>query len=430
MTRRKQPFFLAVALLATAFPVFAQSSKPSPSCGAVITKIELSPLKYTKPETVLAMLVSKVGRPHCEGDLELDRQRLDRLRFFASDTVTTVSEDDGLLLKVNMVETSNALPNVGIGHSQENGWSLGPGLKVNNVAHSGVTLSIGSRFGGLTRVFANFANPEIPGRWIYNGAIGYTKRFDELNDFERTSYAATFRFGKTIVPDVRLHGIFEITTTHSNVDGITLSDSNRDVIPYLGPQIEHDTRDFWSDPHTGWHNILDGGKEFGDADYWRVRADFRRYVPLAKRHTLALTSLTDYHTGEVGVDFPQYSLSYIGGANSVRGWALGSRSGQNEMLNTVEYRYTLMNRRTYKIWMVKFYIGLQLAAFWDSGIAWTESNEFAADKFINGYGGGLRLMVPWVNEIRLDFAGGQPGGGVRFELGFGPKADAQKVKAR
>jgi hypothetical protein len=39
-------------------------------------------------------------------------------------------------------------------------------------------------------------------------------------------------------------------------------------------------------------------------------------------------------------------------------------------------------------------------------------------------------MVPWVNEIRLDFAGGQPGGGVRFELGFAPKADAQKVKAR
>jgi hypothetical protein len=68
--------------------------------------------------------------------------------------------------------------------------------------------------------------------------------------------------------------------------------------------------------------------------------------------------------------------------------------------------------------------------FGDLDIAWTEDRQFAANNFIGGYAGGLRLIVPWVSEIRFDFAAGQPGGGLRFEFAFGPKATAQRAAAR
>jgi outer membrane protein assembly factor BamA len=424
------PILATVALLAAALPVFAQSSKPSPSC-PVIKKIEISPLKHTKPKLVLEELFSKVGEPFCEGDILLDKQRLDDLGFFSAATLDAVPEEDGVVLKVDLVETSNYIPNVGISHTQQNGFAAGPGLKALNLVDTGITLSAGTRFGGWTQYFVNFANPVIPGgHWTYNVALAYQDRFDELNEFQRESFVGNVRLGRTIGSTVQLRGVFNLTSTRSDVPGKTLSDTNKDLIPYVGGQLVHDTRDFHSYPHRGWHNILDGGKDMGDADYWRTRLDFRRYVSLADRHTIGLYSLTDLHTGEVGVDFPEYMLNYIGGTNTVRGWDLGVRSGQNEMLNTVEYRYEAMKRKNVKLWKIQAYIGIQLAAFWDSGIAWTESNQFAANEFINGYGVAFRLIVPWVEQVRFEIAAGQPGGGVKFGLGFGAKPDAQRLLAR
>jgi outer membrane protein insertion porin family len=422
----------AVSFVMTALPAFPQPSEPSPPCGAPVKAIELSPpLQYTDDSTVLRALVSRVGNPHCEGNLALDRERLDRLGFFSEAKLETVPEDDGLALKVTLVETAPYLPNVGVGHTEENGVAAGPGLKALNLARTGITLSAGTRFGGWTQAYLNFSNPSIPGgHWSYDVLFAYQDREDTLNGFQRKTLNTTGFLGKTIGETHTLRGVFQLSSTKSDQDGITLSDTNRDVIPYLGAEWTYDSRDLWSNPHRGWHNTFDVRKAFGAASFWRLQADLRTYVPLADRHTLAVLSLTNWHSGELGVDFPTYLQSYVGGTNSVRGWELGARSGQNEMLNTVEYRYQLMKRRTWKVWKVAGYVGLELAVFGDLGIAWTEGRQFAANNFIGGYGGGLRLIVPWVSEIRLDFAAGEPGGGVRFQFGFGPKAVAQKAAAR
>lgn len=417
--------------LLSAQPGFAQSSTTSSSPEPIVKAIQLSPLQYTNEKIVRAALVSQVGQPHRAENVHLDMERLDRLGFFSDADVEVIHEDDDVVLKVHLVETAPYLPNVGISHTEENGFAVGPGLKALDLAHTGVGLSAGTRFGGWTQLYFNFSNPSIPGgHWTYDALLAYQDRDDTLNGFQRQSLDATLLLGKTIGSSHTLRGVLQWTTTKSDEDGITLSDTNRDVIPYLGVEWAFDSRDFWSNPHQGWHNTVDVRKAFGDADFWRVQVDLRRYVPLAEQHTLAVTSLTNVHTGEIGVDFPEYLQSYIGGTNSVRGWELGSRSGKNEMLNTVEYRYEVMKRRTFKVWNVAGYIALEVAVFGDLGIAWTESRQFAANNLIGGYGAGLRLLVPWVNEIRLDFAAGEPGGGVRFQFGFGPKAVAQKAAAR
>ena len=422
---------VALCLFATASPVLAQSADPPPDCGAPVKAIHISPLKFTDRALVLKALVSRIGKPHCGSNIHKDKERLDRLGYFSAAKLEEVPEGDGVVLKVTLVETAPYLPNVGISHTEENGFAAGPGLKAIDLAHTGITLSAGTRFGGMDAVLHELLEPVDPGGALdlrravrLPGPGRHTQRFHaevpqrgrpSRQDHRRDSHAE----GRLPVfldeeQPGRHHPLRHEPGRHP------LSRGGVDL-RHPGPLVE-------SPYGLAQHR----GREEGlrRRSFWRVQFDLRRYIPLADRHTLALVSLTDYHTGEMGVDFPTYLQSYIGGTNSVRGWDLGSRSGQNEMLNTVEYRYTLMKRKLWKIWKVGGYIGLELAAFTDFGIAWTDSNQFAANNFITGYGGGLRLLVPWVSEIRLDFAAGQPGGGVSFQFGFGPKAVAQKAAAR
>jgi outer membrane translocation and assembly module TamA len=72
------------------------------------------------------------------------------------------------------------------------------------------------------------------------------------------------------------------------------------------------------------------------------------------------------------------------------------------------------------------YGGLAVAAFGDSGTAWDDPDGFS-DGFISGGGIGLRLFVPYVNMIRLDFSYGS---GVLGQLGLNEKAVAQRNRVR
>ena len=100
------------------------------------------------------------------------------------------------------------------------------------------------------------------------------------------------------------------------------------------------------------------------------------------------------------------------------------------MINTAEYRYNLMKPRAVGFKGFGVYVGLELAAFVDLGIAWNENRDFKADNFIGGYGFGLRLLVPFVDSIRIDFALGEPGKGLRSHFGLLEKAVKQRERIR
>ena len=62
----------------------------------------------------------------------------------------------------------------------------------------------------------------------------------------------------------------------------------------------------------------------------------------------------------------------------------------------------------------RVFIGFELALFADAGKAWGNKQDPGSDKFLSGYGLGLRLLMPFVNVIRLDFAFGESRGGSFF----------------
>jgi outer membrane protein assembly factor BamA len=107
----------------------------------------------------------------------------------------------------------------------------------------------------------------------------------------------------------------------------------------LGVFFQFDGRNMPIYPTQGWWTGLNV-KKYGlggvDTDYWQVNFDVRRYFELGSVYnSLAFYSLTTPTSGDVGVDIPVYMQFNLGGANSVRGWDLGSREGKNQFINTL-----------------------------------------------------------------------------------------------
>jgi outer membrane protein assembly factor BamA len=133
------------------------------------------------------------------------------------------------------------------------------------------------------------------------------------------------------------------------------------------------------------------------------------------------------------VDVPTYMNYFMGGANTIRGYGvtdLGEElSGKNQLLGTAEYSVTLVPLRRWDIWKISLRLGLEAAVFADAGIAWTESRELAMKRARGGLGGGLRLLVPGSEMIRLD-VGWSPESGFRFHFANGTKPKAQRARLR
>ena len=271
----------------------------------------------------------------------------------------------------------------------------------------------------------------MSGNPFYRLQFFYRDRSNTLDQFEESSIEFDLRVGSYVGETTTLGGQLGFLSLSSDSDGITLASGNRDRITALGVFVGQDSLDSRSIPRRGWLNELAVSRFMGSgAGWWRLTADIQRFQPLAERHTLAFFSLTTLQSGRVGVDIPVYQDFHIGGTSTVRGWGLGARRGQHQHITTAEYRYTLLEPRDFTVFGAAFYVGIQGAVFGDFGVAWDTDDELGTPRFVDGYGVGLRLLLPFVDLVRFDFAFGEPGGGLRRHIGVLEKATVQRRRVR
>jgi outer membrane protein assembly factor BamA len=396
--------------------------------GRPVKEIRISALRYTKPAIIIRELASQVGEPYLKENTEKDAKRLDQLGIFSAIKIEPIEEGDGVVLEIEVKETFPYLPTISIDVSEENGLSIGPGIKFINLRGRAISFSASARFGGATSFGTSLENPWFAGNHLsYRLEFQQRDRRNEVDDFAEVSTEFNLRLGSFVGEHGRIGGHFNFLSVGSDTPGKTLSADNRDNIPSLAFFIGYDNRDLWTNPHQGWWNEVEVSKSGGDADFWTVNFDVRKFQPLANRHTLAFFTLTTLQTGTVGVEIPEYLDFHFGGTNSIRGWGLDSTEGKNQFINTIEYRYDLMVPRPLSIFGVSFYLGLQLALFGDLGIVWEDSQ---GNRWLDGYGFGLRILVPFVDMIRFDFAFGEPGKGLNSQIGIGEKAVKQRRRVR
>ncbi len=397
----------------------------------LVKEIRISDLKYTKPETIARELISRVGEPYNKQNIKKDIERLDRLGIFSAIDIQPIDETDGVILEIEVREMFPWLPTVSIEVTDENGVSAGPGFRSINLFGRAVQFNASARFGGATNLEANIKDPNFGGDHLsYDVGFFQRDRVNKLDDFNEVSTEIGVRLGRYLGRQGRIGGLFGFLSLGGDVEGVTSSPNNRDNLPKLGGFVGYDSRDLPTNPHAGWWSEADVAKTGGDGDYWTFNLDLRRYQPIIPRHTLALFSLTTLQSGQVGQEIPEYMDFHIGGTNTVRGWHFDSQHGKNQFLNTIEYRYTLLEPGPLAVKGLNLKLGVQLAAFGDLGVAWNHGNELKFDNFIDGYGFGIRLLVPFVNVIRMDFGFGEPGQGMNFHFALWEKPVMQRARVR
>lgn len=414
---------LAMTLTLLSAPVRAQE----PLDGRPIVAVRIAGLRHIKEEIVLAQIESAAGRPYRRATAELDRVRLDRLGVFGDISVTARELGDGVQVDVAVTETLRFLPSVAVAVTDENGASAGPAVKMLSARGQPHEISATMRFGGETLAEFNEVSPQLTGRRLWHSArVSARDRFNEPHQFDERSLDLDARIGLRRSEQWKNGAMFQVYRVGSNQDGITLSADNHDTFVSVGGVSEYDTRDSWRQPTRGWWNSIDALWRTGSGEYATVDMDVRRYQPVAARQTIVATTLLTLQSGARGVDIPDYADYALGGENTVRGHDFGATRGKNQFINSLEYRFTAVPTRSFRVFGVTLYGGLAVAAFGDLGSAWDDPDGFA-DGFIGGGGLGLRLFVPYVNMIRLDFSLGSAFHG---QLGINEKAVAQRNRVR
>jgi outer membrane protein insertion porin family len=368
-----------------------------------------------------------------------DVARLDNLSIFAEIRVDAVPVgDDAVRLVYTFKEMPSWFPVLSYVYTEENGFSWGAGLSAGNLTGRDLSVSARVYFGDLEQQWSRISWPWIGGNhrsFDFYGAR-YT-RPDVLRGFEETSYEFTPEAGTWIGDHGWARFKFSYFEMKSDTAGILLSGDGSDNLLRLGAAAGWDTRDSWRDPRRGWQNELElwhtGGFLGGDGDWWTANLDLRRWQPTSRRTKLLLSGLLTLQSGTLGEDVPVYMNYYVGGANSIRGYGvrdLGEElSGKNQLLGTAEYSLTLIPLRRWDIWKIALRMGLEVAVFGDLGIAWTKAADFTTRRARGGLGGGLRLLVPGSEMVRLDVAW-SPESGFQFHFANGTKPKAQRARLR
>ena len=165
---------LLIGAACGAFPPDALAQPPDPLDGKIVREIRVTGLRRLSPDEVERHLATRVGEPFNRANVALDLRRLDELRLFTAVTIEPQLENDGVVVHVTATETLKLLPTVVLKVTDENGVSIGPGLRGINLLGHGSQVGMAAFFGGETSVGVSADKTTItPGTWAQHVAFNY-----------------------------------------------------------------------------------------------------------------------------------------------------------------------------------------------------------------------------------------------------------------
>jgi len=409
--------------------------------GRPVVRIEITGNKKTKEYVILRELQTDVGDSLSLATMRADVMRLTKLAAFSKVEIVPRSEGDGVVYAITVNETAPVIATALPGHSEENGWYIGPMLSTPNWFGRAILASIYAQWGGITKYSVSANSPWISvarRQLSLSGGTTYQEREDKIRESQEitstTAIRTTFYPGRNRIFTIGL-GLQRLRSM-SDKPGVTLSPSNRDHLHQIEFLLRTNSIEDPLDPRCGWVTGIQekrtGGFLGGDGDSWRTQVDATRYQPVSEQGTVAIGAVLAHQTGIVGQDIPTYLQYSLGGCNSIRGYSrthLGKvLYGKNQFLGTVEYAYRIMSPRQIQLLglsFLSFRVGVNIVGFVDYGVAWTHRYELTMERSRTGYGIGLHVMAPGIDRIRLDIGFSQDGE-VEFHIGTRAKFDAHR----
>jgi outer membrane protein insertion porin family len=209
-------------------------------------------------------------------------------------------------------------------------------------------------------------------------------------------------------------GVFPFPPISPNVPSAILEQTGDHLFHRFGASLAYDTRNSNKLPNHGQRTELDPEFDVGDTTYYKVEAKTAWYFPgFFKGHVLEVTGRAGIAGSLSSGDVPFYDRYYLGGAYSLRGFKyrnIGPRDptfgpvnpsmpdepigGDSYWFGSLEYSIPILDKENGP--------SVRFALFCDAGAVGAGSYSFSGN-FDDDYGLGLRLDIPHLGPLRLDY---------------------------
>jgi outer membrane protein insertion porin family len=211
-----------------------------------------------------------------------------------------------------------------------------------------------------------------------------------------TSARVTYR-----LEDVEIHDVDE------DASDIIKDEEGRRTASSVTLDLQRDSRDSWRRPTRGNRTVLSGtvmgGALAGDTDLYRPEIETGHY------HKLPWMDHVLHLRGRVGsvepygdsARVPIFERYFLGGSNQLRGFKYRHASPRDENGDPIGGNSVWFGSVEYLVPVID---AIWLAAFYDIGQVTPESWQWDTDNYNAGAGLGLRLFIPPLGSINLDYA--------------------------
>lgn len=202
-----------------------------------------------------------------------------------------------------------------------------------------------------------------------------------------------------------------------NVPNAILNEDGYSLLTRVGASLAYDTRNDLRLPNGGQRTELTteltSSYLGGDRDFYKLELQSAWYFPgLFKGHVIEVGGRSGVVDGMRGDDVPFYERYYLGGMYSLRGFryrAISPRElepisgtyfnepvgGHSYWFGSAEYSLPLID--------TEGGAGVRLAAFYDIGSVGEAPYSFNASEYSDNWGFGIRLNIPQLGPLRLDY---------------------------
>lgn len=387
-----------------------------------LASIEIKGNQKTKDYVILREMSLKPGDILNVSSIQKDLRKIYNLGYFSDLNVSLKSaETPGeVVLIVQVVEQPTGQLSGSLVYSTTEGFSVALGLSDSNLLGTGRKLGLSLNVGlGLTTedLSLNYTEPYLANTDATLNSVVIWKKgsYTETIEGDTVKYnedrkSLDINLNKSIGND--LYGILGVSFNNFQYqpqEGYSLPEV---ISPGTSNSItlgvSQDTRDVQFSPQKGNYHTISvengGGLLGGDFNFTKLNTDFRWYGPISENEILAVNYMWGIGLGNI----PYIEKYNVGGFNSIRGLPENWKKSDITELLSFEYR-------------LKYDQNVIGVIFWDLGNGWNNNETVAPADFKMGVGLGLRIMVPPMGVIRMDYGWGSTDWQGRFYFSIGEK---------
>ena len=356
--------------------------------------------------------------------IQRSRIRLQRLGFFTGVEVGTkpvagVNDQVDVVFTVKEKPSGNFLASVG--YSQTGGVLFNTSVRQDNFLGTGRRVGVAVTNSDITTGYSlSYTNPYYTQHGVSRGFVLKTEETDaseaNLSNYKTDENEFSINYGIPINEFDRIRfgiGYKETSIVATGTSALEVTDfiafnGEKNETVELTASFSHDTRNKAVFANKGvLHRIsAQVALPSGDLQYFKVRYQHQRFIPISRKLTLFVKGEVAYGDGydKTGA-LPFYENYFIGGVKSVRGFddnSLGPRDSNNNPIGGA-YRVQTSLELIFPPPFATKSKAFRLSAFIDAGNVYKDIDSFD-EKTLRVSGGLSVIWISPIGPIRLSFA--------------------------